>query len=180
MYKKQKTDWSREELNRLYWVEGQSLQQIGDLYGVTKERIKQVMEQFLIPRRKKWGNHHRPHPLRFKNLSDYLLHGNYNTPTIRKFLPKNLACSECGSRRYLHMHHIIYPAKVWDDIQLLCASCHKMKHIGRMTLIKQIDLYNDYCSGICGRTLAIKYDISKASVYNVIKKIKNGSHTLRG
>ena len=59
---KQKTEWNKGELTHLYWDEDKTLQEIGDLFGVTRERVKQVMERFSIPRKKSWAHQrHRHH-----------------------------------------------------------------------------------------------------------------------
>jgi len=39
-------------LDHLYNVENKSLQQIGDIYGVSRERVRQWMEKWNLPRRK--------------------------------------------------------------------------------------------------------------------------------
>ena len=46
----------RESLIQLYYGEDQTLQQIGDKYGVTRERIRQRMEQESLPRDNKRSN----------------------------------------------------------------------------------------------------------------------------
>ena len=46
----------RESLIKLYYGEDETLQQIGDKYGVTRERIRQRMEQESLPRDSKRSN----------------------------------------------------------------------------------------------------------------------------
>lgn len=180
-HKKQKADWNKEELNRLYWAEDKSLQQIGDLFGVTRERIKQVMERFSIPRKKGWAHQkHRPHRIPFKNLEDYLARGKDNTETMRKFLPANIACAECGRKIHLHIHHINYPARVENDIQILCKSCHFIKHRLGINYVQQIDIYKSYVSGVSTLQLSQQYHCSRPLIYKIISKIKNGWHSQRG
>lgn len=173
--------WNRQKLNNLYNIQGKTLQQIGDIFNVSRERVRQVMNQFNISRTR-----HRHHlvPVRYKELNDYLANPNKHRAgedylILRRLLP-NLACSECGSKKNIHFHHINYPATSQEDIQILCASCHKIKHMKGMTLTKQIDLYIKYRSGIPVPALANEYNISKPCVYMLIKKIRNSQHTYRG
>lgn len=174
--KRTKVIWSREQVARLYCDEDKTLQQIGNILGVTRERVRQVMDGYSIPRRKDWDRH-KPQAPRFTSLSDYLARGKDIGSTLRKFLPENSGCAECGSSRHIHIHHITYPAIELKDIQFLCASCHNLKHKGKTTLLLQIDIYNEYRDGISTINLAAKYNISRVFVYKIIHKIKTGSHT---
>jgi len=45
----------RKELARMYYDENMTLQQIGDVFGVTRERVRQVMENYNLPRNTKRG-----------------------------------------------------------------------------------------------------------------------------
>ena len=180
-HKKQKADWDKEELTRLYWTENKTLQQIGDLYGVARERVKQVMERYSIPRRRLWARQQRrPHTPHFKSLSDYLARGKDNRITIHRFLPKNIACAECGSKKHLHIHHKIYPAREEKDIQILCSSCHHIKHKLGITYVQQIDIYNAYVSGIPTNQLSKQYNCSRDNIYKIISKIKKGYNSQAG
>jgi hypothetical protein len=42
--------WSKEELTKLYVTDGMTLEEIGELKGVSRERVRQVMEGFGIKR----------------------------------------------------------------------------------------------------------------------------------
>jgi len=42
---------TKEALERAYWQEGLTMEQIGRILGVTKERVRQIMEKLGIPRR---------------------------------------------------------------------------------------------------------------------------------
>lgn len=180
-HKKQKKDWDKEELTQLYWAEGKTLQEIGNLFSVTRERVKQVMERLSIPRRNSWASQdERPHTPPFQSLEDYLLRGKDHPSTMRRFLPSNLVCSECQSNRHIHIHHIKYPARELADIQILCKSCHFMKHRLGISYIQQIDIYNSYISGIPTNQLSQQYHCSRVNIYKIISKIKNGFHFQRG
>ncbi len=176
-----KTDWNKEELTRLYWEENKSLQQIGNLFGVTRERVKQVMARLNIPRRKRWAcqkpQAHTPH---FTSLADYLARGKDNRGTLHRFLPENISCSECKNRIHLHIHHIKYPAREEKDIQILCSSCHQIKHKLGINYIQQIDIYNSHISGVSANELSKQYNCSRITIYKIIAKIKNGWQTKNG
>ncbi|MBA7579045.1 hypothetical protein ES708_20911 [subsurface metagenome] len=180
-HKKQKADWDKEELTHLYWAEDKTLQQIGNLFGVTRERVKQVMERFSIPRKKTWARQqHRPHTPHFTSLSDYLARGKDSNITMRRFLPKNISCAECGSREHFHIHHINYPARFLSDIQILCPACHRLKHKYGLTYVQQIDIYKSYTSGVPTKQLSEQYHCSRINIYKIISKIKNGYRSQRG
>ena len=182
--------YSRTSLHKLYYTDHKTLQEIGNIYGVTRESIRQTFNKLDIPtirsrtktfnvHSKCWGK------LQYKTLAEYLKNtsaqGGFITGQLRKYFSKiELHCSECGSRQNLHFHHIVYPAESLQDIQFLCASCHKIKHHGKCSLAQQIDLYNEYLNGASGIKLAIKYSISLQLVYKIINKLKNGWHTFRG
>jgi intein/homing endonuclease len=46
---------SREELKELYWHQDKTLQEIGDSFGVSRERVRQVMERYGVKRKKAYG-----------------------------------------------------------------------------------------------------------------------------
>jgi len=182
--------YRRESLYRLYHIDHKTLQEIGDLYDVTRESIRQVFNKLDILTIKKrletFGTHRKSwNVLRYKTLTDYLnstsAKNGFNTQQLKKYFSElELHCSECGSNQNIHFHHIVYPAQSLQDIQILCASCHRIKHHNKFSLVQQIDLYNEYLDGASGVALAIKYSISQALAYKIIHKLKNGWHTLRG
>lgn len=171
--------WNKEELTELYCKKGMTLAEIGKVKGVTRERVRQCMELYKIPRDK-----HRPHTIvhpRYKSLEDYLYKSTAKNPSnfFRKY--KDLfKCAECGSTQHLHFHHIIYPAKSLEDIQPLCCSCHVIKHRGKVSLVQQVDLYLKYQAGATASQLSKEYNISIACCYVIVRKLKNGWHTTRG
>lgn len=173
--------WDKEELTELYYTQGKTLEEIGIEKGVTRERVRQCMEHYNIPRRPKKGGSRKSHPY-FRSLEDYLSRSKGSSSGyIKIFFPDNLYCSECGSSKHIHIHHIIYPAKAINDLQILCSSCHKLKHNNKMTLIRQHDLFNDYKTGnYTYKSLALKYNIHLSLVSVIIRKLRNNWHTLRG
>jgi len=175
-HKKQKPDWNKEELDHLYWDEGMTLQKIGDLFGVTRERVRQKMRFFSIPSRERRAcQFEHPHRRPYANLEDYLARGADRSSVIHRFLPTNIACSECGSKKHIHVHHVIYLARELKDIQILCKSCHFMKHRTGISYIQQIDIYNAYSSGITTLHLSEKYRCSRINIYKIITKIRNSN-----
>lgn len=178
--------WDKNKLEEQYKT--MTLADIGKYYGVCGERVRQVMNEYgLSPTRRR----KRIHPRQFRkysSISDFLIRHSSEAKCdaltyIYKFLPEVIYCQECGaptSGRRRHIHHIVYPARAVEDIQILCAQCHVIKHRGKISYVKQLDLYNDYKGGMIGRELATKYNISIPLVYKVVRKIKNGYRTLRG
>ena len=176
-------NWDKRELNQLYNVEGKTLQEIGDMRGVSRERVRQVMEKFGLTRgsnrseKARMTNWHR-----YKTLEAYLENPGERqdiaTHTLRRLI-KGLRCSECGKVRNINIHHIVYPATQVSDIQILCASCHHAKHRKGITYLKQIDIYNQYKRGKAVRVLAEKYKVSECLIYKILSKIRNGNSSLR-
>lgn len=169
--------WKKAELAQLYNSGEKSLRDIAEIYNVSYERIRQVMEEFNIARNRK--RKHKYSFFRYKSLEDYLANhqqcGKWDTCqyTIKKYLPSNIFCSECGTTKSLIVHHIQYPARRIEDIQILCRSCHRIKHINGMTLAKQIELYDAYNSGVKRRKLTQRYNVSYSTVDKILHKIKN-------
>ncbi len=182
MYMKNK-NWSRSRLDILYNVDGRTLQEIGDLYGVSRERVRQVMEGFGLARglNREKGKSMGYAP--YKTLEEYFDDSNQRmdigTPIIRRLLG-DLPCSECGKRKNIHIHHIVYPATSLRDIQVLCASCHHTKHRKGITYLIQIDIYNQYLRGETTLALAGKYGVNRNLIYAILRKIRNGNGSLKG
>lgn len=174
--------WNRGNLARLYNTEGKTLQEIGDIYGVSRERIRQVMDKLGLPRNTRRSNPHLVGNTLYKSFQEYLdsapLRKKDGSKVLCRFFAK-LLCSECGSIKHLHLHHINYPATKQEDIQILCASCHKMKHNGKMSYAKQLDLYHRYKAGETVKFLAKDYGLSNVLIHKIIHKIKNGLHALK-
>lgn len=175
--------WDKNKLYQLYIVEGKTLQEIGDAFGVTRERVRQKMESFGIER----GYHKSPKWFRkraYQSLEEYLENAQNrngdNSYILRRFISAGV-CSECGrTDAKFHLHHIIYPISSINDIQILCPSCHAIKHRNGVTYASQIDLYNLYLMGIATKELAKKYKIKRITVYKIIEKIRRRGKGIQG
>jgi len=175
-----KQDLTQEKLFILYHEECKTLQDIGNIYGITRERVRQLMRRFDIKSR----NHHKmlqhPYDQGYKDLEDYFNNLDKRQKDVNKTLCsliEKTRCSECGGRDNLDIHHINYPALSMEDIQILCRSCHNIKHKKNITYKKQILLYNLYIKGVHYKELMKFYGISQAMVYKIIRKIKKGHRT---
>ena len=185
--------WDKEALTKLYHEDKMTLQDIANKFGVTRQRVQQVMWRLRIPRRiagrgvlhkTKYGN-----KTRFKSLDEYLLNSaqhnrsrNFDGRTVRKYLPPTLKCAECHHdvpSNEMHIHHIVYPAQSIKDIQVLCRSCHKMRHRGKMTFVKQVSVFGQFMQGASRKELATLYNVTQGTIYSVILKIGNDSPSLR-
>lgn len=158
------------------------MQDIGNENGITKERVRQLMAKYNLPRLKRKPRHRSPPPNKYETLDEYFAGENKrkkDTRALSRFL-SYIECAECGSKINLHKHYIRYPALSLDDVQILCASCHRIKHRKGLTYEKQLLLHFDYSNGVSSKELAVKYCISRAFVYRIIKKIKMGHRTTRG
>ena len=177
-------NWSRGKLDILYNKDKKTLQEIGDLYGVSRERIRQVMEEFGLARGSNRSTSERRRDKRvYRTLEEFLGRPDdrqtLTTPAFYKLI-RNLHCSECGRAKNIHIHHIIYPAIKLEDIQILCASCHYAKHRRGITYMKQIDIYNQYMAGETTIELAGKYQVNPNLIYAILRKIRNGNASLKG
>ena len=95
--------WNKEELERLY--ETLTLEEIGIKFGVSRERIRQVMEKFGIERRT-------PNPLKGSK------HSKSESPDeIQDETPNlhNPVCPVCGGKGYRELEHGL--------IRLACREC---------------------------------------------------------
>lgn len=125
---RQRTDWTRQQLEDYYYQDKLSLSEIGRIYGVSKQRIQIVFKSFNIPRaRKRKGRE-------VYTLDTYLSQAEHREHDsqhfMELFIPK-IECEECHSRANLNFHHLVYPMQKLSDIQILCASCHVRLHRGK-------------------------------------------------
>ncbi len=174
--------WNRLELEQLYIKEGKTLAEIGALKGgVSRERIRQVMESLGIPRCHNQSLHPRKKPPpRFNDLTDYLNRGKDCRSTLRLYLPKQVCCTDCGNKnKPLEIHHLHYPASCQNDIQLVCRSCHTIKHRKGITYQKQLDIVFRYEHGAKARALAVEYHVSMGLIDKIVAKLRNNLTTLR-
>ncbi len=169
---------NKEELSKLYYSEGKTLQQIGDIFNLTKERIRQLMESFNLPRYTKRGwplGKAQPKHSKFNTLNDYFTFvksgGKESKITLWKFIsPFKKQCTECPSTKNLHIHHLQYPAKSLKDIQILCASCHVYKHGSGNGHKKQLEICDKYIKGKSGSKLGKEFNVSAQAIYNILHK----------
>jgi len=184
--------WDREKLTILYHKDGLTLQSIGDMYGVSRERIRQVMKRLGIAtvsskergRDKRYKRKSKP---RFKTLDEYLRHNaehskSVSSGTVRRYLPRVVRCSSCDREVWaisVHIHHLIYPARQLKDIRLLCPSCHKSLHCGKLTYARQIDVHNRFLDGCSAKQLAQEYQVSVTTVRNTVRKIASAGRSVR-
>jgi len=177
--------WNKEELTKLYCDELKTMQEIGDIFGVSRQRICQAMIKLDIPTSRSGRRyHHRVSGgTRFATIDEYLqncvtnnANHNFDPRTVRKYLPPRVQCSECHREldtKKVNIHHIIYPATSTKDIQILCPSCHKIKHTGGITFSGQISIYNRCRNGESVVDLAKEYSKPPAAIARIIRKIDN-------
>lgn len=160
------------QLFELYYEKQMTLQQIGDEFGVTRERIRQIMDRLAMPRYKRVGGGSKS---KFKTIDEYFKHvknvGKDNYVTLLKFIsPLKKRCKYCNSTKNLHTHHLKYPAESLDDIEILCCSCHLTEHKNGIGLNTQTEIGNEYLRGKNGVELANEYNVSNGTIYHILRK----------
>jgi len=163
------------QLFELYYEKQMTLQQIGDRFGVTRERIRQIMDRLIMPRYTSYGGS-RHRKSKFKTISEYFKHvknvGKDNYVTLAKFIsPLKKRCKYCNSTKRLHTHHLKYPAESLDDIEMLCCSCHLAEHRG-IRFDNQTEIGDEYLQGKNGVELANQYNVSNGTIYHILRKRK--------
>ena len=149
-----------------------TLKEIGDMFGVSRERVRQVMEKYGLERIK--NRIHKNHSCNYHtSLRQYFNHvketlKENNVILLR--LIKKKKCRDCGSKENLHTHHLKYPATSLKDIQILCASCHMCRHRKGNDIKKQLEICKQYLQGESGKRLARKYNTNFNLIYHILRK----------
>ena len=173
----------------LYWKEGKSLREIGELFGLTYEGIRRKMIKYDIKRKKRgWpkGKGHKRED-KFKSLEGYFSYvkktGRESLFYLHKFIDpqkKMWKCSVCGGKRYLRLHYLKRPATSMKDIQILCSTCfYGNMRKGINNLIRD-EICKKYQEGRLGTELAKEYKVSTGNIYRIlrIRNIKNRGRCL--
>ena len=177
-----KVNWQRDILDNLYNHEGKTLQQIGEIYGVSRERVRQVMKELDVSYTRKrtrtspYLNQHR-----FKDVDDYLKNHRGKSKresSLQNYLEK-LCCSLCGEVTNLHIHHLHYPARSLDDLQILCARCHRIEHVHGIDVNTRQKIHDEYASGESVKSIAKRYKVAAVTIYKVIAIVRKGQTTHR-
>lgn len=168
---------NKKQLEQLYYKEGKTLQQIGNIYGVTRERVRQIMERFGLPRYKSYRNFVGGSKSRFKTIDEYFRYiksgGEESHNILSKFMvPLKKRCEYCNSIKNLQIHHVKYPAESLDDIKILCCPCHIAEHKKGIGINSQIEIGNKYINGKNGVELANEYNVSRGLIYCILRKRK--------
>lgn len=168
---------NKKELHLLYYIQGKTLQEIGNIYNLSRERIRQIMVSFNLKCRKSGTPFgvSKPRKSSFTSLEDYFdyvkLTGQESRPILIKFLsPFMKRCADCHSTENLHLHHLKYPALSLLDLQVLCASCHLAKHRKGLIYKTQIEICDKYSKGETGTSLAFYYTVTPQTIYNILNK----------
>jgi Mor family transcriptional regulator len=166
-------NWNRQVLYQQYVVERQSLRNLALKYGVSHEWIRQALNRFDIPLRQRGVDSFTQVNMTLdKYLARYSGNERPIPRLIRRFIPETLMlCADCGSKKGLHFHHKVYPACNSDDLVILCASCHKLRH-SKMNKLRRIQLYNDKINGMSRKELAAKYNISLVQVDRILHLLR--------
>ena len=182
-------EWNKERLTELYWEDGKTLDDIGKIYGVTRERVRQIMSKFGIPRTNNRKHSRRRLTNKYTNMDELLKNHPFtsNNLSVAKailgLLPI-IRCADCGKdinslpkiqRRRINIHHIVYPATKAQDIQILCMSCHVIRHVNGISFKNRLELYQKFLNGVRNKELVKEYNIPSSSVCRIIKNIRESN-----
>ncbi len=149
----------------MYNGEGKTLAEIGTIYGVTRERVRQVMKklQVLYTRKRTSKCKKRSKYTDLQNFLDNHPLNRLNPRVLEKFLDKQI-CEMCGSHEHLAFHHLCYPAMSRSDLKILCASCHKTVHTNKITKEQRHEIYQAHQQGETCKELASRYHVAVITV----------------
>jgi len=171
--------WDTDTLSRLYYTEGKTLADIGEIYHVSRERVRQVMERAGLKRIRNRPRQH-PSPLKFTSIEQYISNSTNRKQdcykTLIRFFDKT-SCSQCGSKCNLRTHCKHHPMRTEDDIEVLCASCLSLNRIGKISRQERLEIYSKYVGGQATKSLAIEYDVSRILIYKIIRVVKEDLHS---
>ena len=161
---------TKATLEKLYNEDKLTLQEIGDRFEVSRERIRCLMEKYEIPRG--YNKSHKNYPQKYKNIVDYFDDNrNKDTTYLRRLIiNRESTCNSCKSNKHLHVHHLNYPARALKDIVVLCASCHLALHRKGITYKKQQEICNKYISGKHGTEISEEYNVHSSLIYYILRK----------
>jgi len=175
--------WDNQILRRQYIEEGRTLRELAKFYNVSHERVRQKLNDFEIPLRTIGGPKFTHDKMTLEEFLDKHKDNSFKSDWInsivKRFIPESMMfCSDCGSTKRLHIHHIIYPAHNIDDIMILCCSCHRLRHSPKMNKLQRIRLYNDKINGMSRSNLASKYNIHIHHVDMIIQQMRYNLKTI--
>lgn len=168
---------TKEMLHSFYYEYNMTLQKIGDHNNISRERVRQLMDKYGLPRFK---NRTRSVPLKpkFKDLQEYFDYviktGKELLPWLRKLI-NVIKCDLCNPdkikvKKNLHRHHIKYPATQRNHILVVCPSCHLALHKKGIIPKTQNEMIKLYNNGMTGKQIAKKYKVNTSLIYYILKK----------
>jgi len=165
--------WQKDELVELYIKQGKNLAEIADIKGTSRERVRQVIKKLGIASKGHYVATRFKGKRKYSDIEAYFQTGKDRSHMLHALLlPEMLFCCQCGSRESLHVHHLFYPALSLSDIQVLCASCHRLRHNGLLTYQQLLELVVDRIQGMSYKELSLKYNISLATLTKTIQRMR--------
>jgi len=179
--------WVKSELEKLYTEEGRTLEEIGEMFGVSKQRVHQVVRGYELH---KPPRQHKPRKSlrlrKYNSLDEYFAHSSIRkkdtSAVLRRLLleERGAKCEVCSTaQKRLHVHHYVYPASKREDVVVLCYACHFSKH-GRNILdpLVKLELYTEYLKGVSALVLSRHYQISESSADRIVGGLNKVHHIL--
>ncbi len=182
-----KTYIPREALDSLYNKDGKTLAEIGKIYGLSRERIRQLMREYEIPYLRPYRHSINKgytdlNNIRYKTLTDYLAHQRRgdHAEILKQYYDENsLKCADCGTKDKLHFHHLCYPPIEPSDIVILCASCHSLRHRGKITRPQRYIIYEQFHNGVSQKELAKQYNVCTGTIAGIIHLVRHNLQTYK-
>lgn len=161
---------TKQEVCRLYDEGEKTLAQIGQVAGVTRARIAQLMNQWGHPRRSSGP----PRKDKFTDLPSYLEYceeTGRQTPSVllRLLKPYLKRCENCGATRRLRFKYRCWPVTSLTDVRVLCSACLYAPTRGKgLDGLKRREIYFRYSRGERVDSLAEEFEVTPGRIYQVI------------
>lgn len=174
--------WREVDLYDLYFIQKKTLQEIANAHSVSRQYIQQRIKKLGIPKPERSVIEGTRKPSRTPQIEqcgsfdDFV--GKYgDKPIARKVFLNSDICTRCGKEtNRIERHHVAYPAKSKNDIELLCGSCHALQHKGKISFQDREIVLNKFLSGKTKRELAIEYKVSQDTITKLAEKYFMSKH----
>lgn len=174
------SDERDRQIDHLYYIEKKSMEQVGKVFGISKERVRQLMDRRGRARRKKGERI----PRGIKTVKQLFQHVE-KTGEVSQFLAKRILkpwtkrCSECGSSDKVTVHLRKKVPRSLQDIDFLCRSCITSKSQKGILPKVQIVVCARYLAGESAKSISESYEVNRNLIYQILRKhrIRTSGHS---
>lgn len=158
----------------LYHFQKKSLRTIGKEFGLSGERIRQLMKQWGYPRRK--GAAALKGRMKFSNLTEYLQYrrglekGAVGRTFYRLVKPYMTRCEKCGRTKRLHVKFLRKSILKREDFVILCSHCLFAPIRKGIDGNKAQEIFRRYLAGERTKNLAKEFEISEIGIYKMLQR----------